>query len=265
MSIDVRTRRRPLLPAALSLAAMVTLPVIGSLALTSPPAGAQPPLPVPGAPMQVTPALARAVPATTVGSSNWSGYAVSGSTYTKVSTTVVVPRLTCSSEETAAGLWVGLDGYENETVEQTGVTTACIDDEAYYLAWYETYPDAPVYYESTVAPGNVLKESVTANTATSFTLSITDVTEGWSHSTTRTVAAAQRASAEVIVEAPSNSEGVVPLADFGTTAFTKAKVDGTAIGNLDPVTIDMVSGSTQEDAVSALTKGKNFSVTWLAS
>ena len=75
-----------------------------------------------------------------------------------------------------------------------------------------------------------------------------------SQTTTKTVAKAKRASAEVIVEAPSTEGVPVPLADFGTAAFAKAKVDGTAIGNLNPVTIDMVSGSTQLDSVSPLTR-----------
>jgi hypothetical protein len=190
---------------------------------------------------------------------------VSGSTYTHVSTTVVVPKVTCKAAEAAAGLWVGLDGYADKTVEQTGLSEECIGGTAEYAAWYETYPNAPVYYANTVAPGDVVKESVTATTATSFTLGISDATQGWSRTATKTVATAKRASAEVIVEAPSTEEGPVPLAHFAPTAFTKAKVDGTAIGTLNPVTIIMVSGSTQEDSVSALTKNKDFTVTWLAS
>src|ERR1700689_3095102 len=93
----------------------IFIPLIGSVAFTAP-AGAQSGLPVPGAPMQVAPGQDLAGPATTVQSGNWSGYAVSGSTYTHVSTTVVIPQVTCKSKESAGALWVGLDGYANKTV-----------------------------------------------------------------------------------------------------------------------------------------------------
>lgn len=241
----------------------IFIPLIGSAAFTAP-AGAQSAL-VPGAPMQVAPGQNPAGPDTTVQSGNWSGYAVSGSTYTHVSTTVVIPQVTCKAKEAAGALWVGLDGYANKTVEQTGVAEECVGGSAGYAAWYETYPNPPVYYANTVAPGDVVSESVTATTATKFTLTISDATQGWSKTTTQTVAKAKRASAEVIVEAPSSGGVPVPLVNFHTAAFTKAKVDGTAIGKLNPVTIVMVNGSTQEDSVSALTKNKNFTVTWLNS
>ena len=262
MSAITHTKRFPFLGPLLAAPALL-VPLIGT-ALASPPAAAQGAWPSP-APMQVAPGGALVSPATTVQSGNWSGYAVSGSTYTHVATTVVVPTVTCKATEAAAALWVGLDGYANKTVEQTGVSEECLGGTAAYAAWYEVYPKAPVYYSNPVVPGDVMKEAVTATTPTSFTLTISDTTQGWSRTTTKTVAQAKRASAEVIVEAPSTEEGPVPLAHFAPAAFTKAKVDGSAIGTLNPVTIVMVSGSTQEDSVSALTKNKDFTVTWLNS
>ena len=241
------------------------VPLIAVWTITAPQADAQAAPPSPGAPMQIAPGGALVSPATTVKSGNWSGYAVTGSTYTHVSTSYVVPAVTCKKMEAAAALWVGLDGYANQTVEQTGVSEQCTGGAAQYAAWYEAFPKAPVYYTTTVVPGDVIAESVTATTATSFALTISDTTQGWTRTTTKTVAKAKRASAEVIVEAPSTEIGPVPLANFGTAAFTKAKVDGTAIGKLSPVTIEMVSGSTKEDSISALTKDKDFAVTWLSS
>jgi hypothetical protein len=258
-AISYATRLVPLV------AAPALLVPIGVAAIAAPQAGAQATLPTPGAPMQIAPGGALVSPLTTVKSGNWSGYAVTGSTYTHVSTSYVVPPVTCKKMEAAAALWVGLDGYANKTVEQTGVSEQCMGGVAQYAAWYEAFPNPPVYYANTVVPGDVITESVTATTATSFALTISDTTQGWSRTTTKTVAKAKRASAEVIVEAPSTEIGPVPLANFGTAAFTKAKVDGTAIGKLNPVTIDMVSGSTLEDSTSALTKNKDFTVTWLNS
>ena len=86
--------------------------------------------------------------------------------------------MTCKKTEAVAALWVGLDGYANKTVEQTGVAEDCSGGAAQYAAWYEAFPAAPVYYANTVAPGDTIAESVTATTATAFTLTISDSTQG---------------------------------------------------------------------------------------
>lgn len=241
----------------------ILVPVIGSVPFTSQ-AGAENALSVAGA---LAPRGDLVRPATTVQSENQSGYAVSGATSTHVATTVVVPEVTCTSTQSAAELWVGLNGSATKAVEQTGVFEGCFSGSAAYGAWSETAPNAPVFWPETVAPGDVVTESVKATSPTTYALSISDATQGWSRTTTQTVgkAKAKRTSAEVMVEAPPSDSVPAPLANFGTATFTNAKVDGTAIGKLHPVTVVMVNGSTHDDSVSALTKNKDFTVTWLNS
>src|SRR5213080_2836920 len=57
-------------------------------------------------------------------STNWSGYAVTGSGFSDVKGTFTVPAPDCSQikgqQLTMASPWAGLDGYNNGTVEQTG-------------------------------------------------------------------------------------------------------------------------------------------------
>jgi hypothetical protein len=218
-----------------------------------------------GAPMRLNPPGAATLPANTVSSTNWSGYAATGSKFTSVSSNWIQPSVSCTSTATYSADWVGLDGYGDTTVEQTGTLAACIGGSPQYQAWYETYPNPPVYFSSVVTPGHAMRASVTANSATSFTMTISDTTAGWSHTVTKSVGGARRSSAEVIVEAPccTAGGGVLPLADFHTVPFTRAKVNGTAIGTLNPTEIVMASGSTQKDSVSALTENKKFTVTWL--
>jgi hypothetical protein len=71
------------------------------------------------------------------------------------------------------------------------------------------------------------------------------------------------ASAEVIAEAPSSSSGVLPLANFGTAAFSGAKVNGATLtgstAGIDPIT--MQSGSTVKAKPTSIANGA-FSVTW---
>ncbi len=75
-------------------------------------------------------------------SSNWSGYAVTGGTYTSVSATWVQNAGTCSSSDTDTDMspWVGIDGYSSSSVEQTGTSVDCSGSSKTYYAWYEMYP-----------------------------------------------------------------------------------------------------------------------------
>jgi hypothetical protein len=200
-------------------------------------------------------------------STNWSGYAATSGTYTSVSASWTEPTGTCSRSTQYSSFWVGLDGYNSGSVEQTGTDVDCSGGSARYYAWYEMYPAYPVNYSNTVRPGDHLNASVTYLGNNQFRLFIGDTTQGWSHTTTASLSGAARSSAEVIVEAPSSSSGVLPLADFGTASFTGSTANGSAIGNAGGVTqIIMVDNAGRaKDSISSLSGGQNFSATWLRS
>ena len=205
---------------------------------------------------------------TTTTSTNWSGYAATGGTYTGVSSSWTEPTGTCSSGDQYSSFWVGLDGYGSASVEQTGSEVDCDGRTLEYYSWYEMYPANPVNFSNTVKPGDRFTGSVTYTGGSSFTLKLSDTTEGWSHTVTKILSGAARSSAEVIAEAPccTDSGGILPLADFTKVSFTDATVDGSPIGDFNPVGIDMVSANdVQEDSISSLTSGENFSATWLSS
>jgi hypothetical protein len=195
-------------------------------------------------------------------SSNWAGYAATGGPFTSISASWVQPAVSCGSATTYSSFWVGLDGDGSNSVEQTGTEADCSGGRAVYSSWYEMYPKYPVTYANTVHAGDHFTASVTSNGSGSFTMKISDVTAGWSKSTTKSYTPAQRYSAEVIAEAPSSSTGVLPLSNFGTVNFTSSLADGQAIGNYGPDAINMVSGSTTKATTSALSGGSAFSVTF---
>jgi hypothetical protein len=199
-------------------------------------------------------------------STNWSGYAASGA-FSKVSASWAEPAGTCSGGGSRyASIWAGLDGYNSSTVEQVGSEVDCSGAAARYYSWYEMYPSPPVNFSNPVQPGDHFTGTVTHNGGGSYTLTLTDTTRGWSHIINATQTRAATSSAEVIAEAPSSSRGVLPLADFGTVHFSGATVDGSPLGNADPVQIVMVdSAGRDKDTVSALSGGQNFSVTWQRS
>ncbi len=201
-------------------------------------------------------------------STNWSGYAATSGTFTSISSSWTEPTGTCSPGDQYSSFWVGLDGYNSNSVEQTGSEVDCAGRTPQYYAWYEMYPAYPVNFSNTVRPGDHFTGSVTYIGSSRFTLKLSDSTEGWSHTVTKTLSGAARSSAEVIAEAPccTASGGILPLADFGKVYFTGAKANGSPIGNFNPVGINMVSANgVQEDSISSLTSGENFSATWLSN
>lgn len=196
-------------------------------------------------------------------SSNWSGYAASGGKFSSVSASWVEPTGTCSAKKAYSAFWVGLDGYSDATVEQIGSEVDCRSGSPAYYAWFEMYPAAPVNFSNPVAPGDHFTASVTAS-GTTFTLTISDATEGWTQTKVKSLASAKTSSAEVIAEAPccTASGAVLPLADFGAVDFTGAEVDGSPIGDVTPVRIDMGTKTSPIDVTSALSGGDDFVVTW---
>ncbi|SRR5579863_5146179 len=156
-------------------------------------------------------------------SSNWSGWADTGSS-DSVSAAYgswKVPSLACPRHGTTyVALWVGIDGYSDSTVEQTGVLGECSNGIASYSAWYEFYPNPLVTISSvSVSPGDVVNARVTYS-SNEFTTTITNVNTGVSYSASASVSGAQRTSAEWIVERPALCTGGVcrlsTLANFGT-------------------------------------------------
>jgi hypothetical protein len=195
-------------------------------------------------------------------STNWSGYAVTGSRFTSVSASWKQPTATCSATAYSS-FWVGLDGDTSNTVEQTGTDADCSGRSPQYYAWYEMYPKFPVNLSQPVAPGDTMTASVTTDGRGNFTLTISDASRGWTNVTKAKLKSAKLSSAEVIAEAPSSSGGVLPLANFGTASFTAAKANGSLLTsttpNIDPIT--MASGSTVKATPGGISGGA-FSVTW---
>jgi Peptidase A4 family len=167
---------------------------------------------------------------------DWAGYVVHGGTYTSVSATWTQPAVKCTAGDQYSSYWVGLDGYDSDSVEQTGTEADCIGKTAEYSTWYEMYPANPVTYGNTLKPGDAITASVTFSGTDTYTLVIKDATQGWTKTAVKTQAGLARSSAECIVDAPYDG-GVLPLADFGTFVFKTCDVDGTSIIPQNPTVL----------------------------
>lgn len=207
---------------------------------------------------------------TKVESTNWSGYADTGSSFSKVSASWTEPSVTCSgSQEQLAAFWVGIDGYSSSSVEQDGTLIECYRGRAYQYSWWEMYPaNAVQVVGQTVAVGDAITSTVTRS-GTSYTLTVTDSTHAAdSFTETETCASCANTSAEWIAEAPSGSSSIYPLADFKSwTASSASVTEGSASGVISSFTDDEItmvdsSGRTKALPGSLNSSGNGFTVTW---
>jgi Peptidase A4 family len=183
-------------------------------------------------------------------SSNWAGYAAHSTTYTSVTSTWNEPTVTCGAADSFAAFWVGMDGYNDSTVEQLGTEADCSGGTVHHYAWYELYPAAPVDIARTVSPGDSMTATITATTTDHFTLTVRNNTEGWTFTTTKTVSGALRSSAEVILEAPGTA-----VSKSNTVTFSSTDVNGGTLAASKPTKI-----GTQCGPISA--GGTSFTCTW---
>jgi len=235
-------------------------------------------------PRTVLPHLAKNA---TVDSQNWSGYAAVAKKNVAlryVQSTFTVPTVNCSAVQigsggqTYAAEWVGLDGFNSQTVEQTGVDSFCnsTTGSATNQAWYEMFPLDPVVF-SGVKAGDKIFVAVYFNSSTNkYELTLEDETTGSTMQAKEPCpsgSACDRNSAEVIEEDPGGSAaGGINLADFGTVNFSVSKVtsrNGTrgtlSAGKLwtsTEIIMQDESGTTMATPSALTDSGANFSVTW---
>ena len=201
-------------------------------------------------------------------SSNWSGYAATGGNgaFTSVSASWTEPAATCNDGGNEyAAFWVGLDGFNSSSVEQTGADSDCSGGSPSYYGWFEMYPANPVYFNDPVSPGDSMSASVTFSGTDTYTLVLTDQSQGWTETETEHESGLANSSAEVITEAPSSQSGPLPLADFGTINYSASSANGQSMAAQNPTQIIMVGSSgDQLDNTSSMDGSGNFSNIWEA-
>jgi len=203
---------------------------------------------------------------------NWAGYAATSAagSVTQVSGTWVQPTVTCPKPAASyLSTWVGIDGYNNGDLVQTGTSAACIGGTVSYNAWWEVLPAPETVISSiTVHAGDTITASVTYSSTThKFTMSIADGASSFSK--TKKVSGTARDSVECIVERPSVGGSIASLAKFTSDKFSSctATIGGItgAIGTFANVyAIDMVNNHDTKiiGLTSALKSNTAFSVKW---
>ena len=209
-------------------------------------------------------------------SPQWAGYvAMSNLILREAEVTIVtgswtVPSIEPTANDAYSSVWVGVGGFGEASLVQTGTAQQSVDGIVTYYAWYEFLPNRAIRIQNfTVMPGDEITASVKLIDANDhiWTVEIRDVTRGTSFSRD-VMYRSSRLSAEWIVEAPSLSGNVTPLADFGSVTFsgcfaTIADTTG-AISSLPGYQLVMYdSQDVQLVDVSALNAGgSGFTVTY---
>ncbi len=215
-------------------AACSLVAVTAIMVLVAGPAGALP-TSTPSAAIDSTNVVSAPGVARTIQTSpNWSGYidnAPSGQTYSAVSGSWTQPAVRCTNATNLqrVDFWVGLDGYNNGSVEQDGSEAHCTDGVISYSTWWYMYPDK----HGTGGPiraGAHVSASVVYQSGT-YTLSLTVAgNAAASFTTTQTCGdtTCDNDSAEWIVEAQCCStelaSGFFPMPDYGTVLMRDASV-----------------------------------------
>jgi hypothetical protein len=185
----------------------------------------------------------------------WSGYVASGGTYTQVGADWMNPPVTCNASSDLYAPWVGIDGSGSRSVEQTGVETSCADGTPEYRAWYEMYPQPPVYYGDQVDAGDSVTASVSTDGQGHYTLTITDDTLGWTETTAANYSG-QNASAEAVLESPANA-----YPDYGQVDFSDFTINNQIASTAHPAAQD-ASGRSGQISHAGPLAGGSFSVTY---
>ncbi len=164
-----------------------------------------------------------------VSSTNWAGLAETGATYTGVSASWVVPTVHAGSSSVSSS-WIGIDGFSNSDLIQTGTEQDTSGSGTSYYAWWEILPlsEQPIS-AITVSPGDQMSASIlqispgNSSTPGTWTISISDQTSGQHFAQSFSYGGSDgqpATSAEWIEEKTGVTPTQPPLANFGTANFT---------------------------------------------
>src|SRR5260370_14145638 len=214
-----------------------------------------------------------------VTSTNWSGYADTGTGFSSITAKWTQPKVSnCSTSGPvkAAVFWVGIDGFTSSTVEQGGTGALCGGGQPLvYFTWWEMFPTNSIQLVGvTVKPGDKISASV-VRSGTKYTIKVTDSTTAGNSFTNapQTCSTCKNSSAEWIGERPSTSSGTTPLPKFSTWTVTAATAKaGSKSGTIKTFPDDEITMINNRTAKKVLAKpgplnsaGNSFKDVWKAS
>ncbi|KZS44208.1 hypothetical protein AWU65_29520 [Paenibacillus glucanolyticus] len=160
-------------------------------------------------------------------SSNWSGYSITGKkgTFKRVSAKWNVPFLRPSQGASYSSAWIGIDGYGNNSLIQTGTGHDFIDGKAYYYAWWEILPASVTLIPLPVQPGDRMHATIIKRSGSIWLICLRNSTRNWTFRTSQRYTGPQT-SAEWIVEAPQVNGELAQMARLSPVIFSCCRANG---------------------------------------
>jgi hypothetical protein len=173
-------------------------------------------------------------------SQQWAGYVdvsnllLRQSEVTAVAGSWAVPAVALTASDAYSSVWVGIGGFGEQSLIQTGTEQECIGGLFNYYAWYEFLPNRAIRIQNfTVQPGDEIAASITLTRPNEdvWTVTISNLARAESFSEDF-VYNSSKLSAEWVVEAPSLNGQVATLPDFGSVSMSgcSATIAGTTGG-----------------------------------
>ena len=152
----------------------------------------------------------------------WTGYVDVGHavTFKSVTADLKVPPVGCTSLNSKASFWIGLDGYGSPTVEQVGISTDCFNGTPQVRAWYEMYPKGTVY-QFPVLAGDSIAMAVTYDGGSEYSLALKDLTRPASKFSKAIDCPSGQSCENLTAEAVLEADNGRNLSTFGTNGFTE--------------------------------------------
>jgi hypothetical protein len=199
-------------------------------------------------------------------SENWAGYAASGSGFTEVSGSWVVPTVQPGQALATDAAWVGIGGVSSQDLIQSGTQAVVLNGKVQYQAWTEILPADSKQLAIDIHPGDNISVDITEYSRGKWRITFADVTTG--KTITKNIAYnSSHSSAEWIEEAPSDSNGVLPLDNFGSITFGNCsaarggKTQTLAAAKAKPIALVSDTGITLASTSGLNNSGVGFSVT----
>ncbi len=171
---------------------------------------------------------------------NWAGYVVtsSTSTITMVNGSWVVQTVASSKRQTYSAQWVGIGGFSDSTLIQTGTSSDSASGTTKYYAWYELLPASETQLGSAylVNPGDDINAFVALVNTNSWNITINDLTRPWHYSIIVSYVSSQK-SAEWIEERPAIAGSLTTLANFGTASYGGDYISQFPLSNTNCATV----------------------------
>lgn len=190
---------------------------------------------------------------------NWSGLVETGTTYTGIQGQWNVPAVTSTGGDQYSGSWIGIDGFGNSSLIQTGTGQQVIGGVAVYDAWFELLPGAPQEIAATVNPGDEMQALIEETSANVWEIDIEDVTQNWGF-THQFNYSTPGISAEWIEDAPTISGSQSQLADFNHVTFSQLGLAAANVSLSVDNILDLVNSSGDVIAYPANFTSNSFEV-----